>query len=432
MNDSESFPSYQDNDLASYLKEDLVVPPRPRSTEPRFDSYTRDAVALQPKLTATSKGPSAAPTKVVGRVVPGPAKPPPPIYSPDEDDDMEEDGLSSSRPSSRSSSRPPSVLKQPLLQDVEGSAIEGDDEKKPIGDENVSNFPQLRRDPSPTFQLERILPPSSPNWEEHPHPSNTTIDQGDVDNKTRSTVMGQVLDEASFFSIAEDKGVEVELTPHLSALGFGALKARAAEKIATASLPSRPSNVSTFDRSASIMYKEAFGGFNSHVQSGSAIFTPPNVRTKVSLAPPCCRVSFSRGTENAPPLKPDSSAAMPSVPISSPGLPQAPLVQQLPNISSFGRSASMGGHLLGISPDASDCRTPANQDQSSHEGTANKVDTIPRQLPYRPREPSVSRGPLPSLPLASPKEEDDDEDTYEYTSPPGKPTGPFVAFNHNS
>ena len=408
----------QDDTLPPLLKDAFVPPPRPRSSEPSFDTYV-GGVGLQRKVVpAGSRASAAQPAKSSRRIISGPAPPPPPFYSPEEDDGVSEDGLSSSRPSSRSSSRPPSVLKQPLLHG----------EETQVDRNELLKAPMLHRDPYPTLQLDSIPPP--PFWgEEQAAQLKTAGTVGGTDDRRLSR--NQTLDNALQISIADDRDVEVSLPLHLSAAAsFDTLKTSADEMIPSAPLPSRPANVSTFDRSASIIDRGAGTLFEGSCSgAGQTLFTPPNASSKVSFA------EASRGNENNRPSCPDTSSSdrLSTIPVTLPDLPHAPLAQQLPNITTFGRSASVGGQLLG-SPEGSTCRTPSNQvEPSGQEDFVNKTGAgraSQQRIPYRAREPPFSQGPLPSFPLASPREEDEEEDTYEYTSPPGRPDGPFVAFKH--
>mmetsp|Transcript_31614 Transcript_31614/g.69461 ORF Transcript_31614/g.69461 Transcript_31614/m.69461 type:complete len:1019 (-) Transcript_31614:15-3071(-) len=394
--DSRGPSTSQGDALPSLLEGGFVPPPRPHSSEPSFDAYVPvGGMGFQRKVVAAQQEVAS------GRIVSGPA-PPPPLYN--SSDDVVEDDVSSSRPSSRSSSRPPSVLKQPLL----------NGEETPVNRKELLKGPMLRKDLSPTLQFDSIPPPPL-QGEEQAGQLKTAGTEGGTDGRRFST--NQTLGGTLQISFADGKGVEISLPSHLSAApSFDTLRTSANETIAASAPPSsRLANVPTFDRSASIIDRGAGTVFaDSCSGTGQALFTPPNARSKVSFS------AASRGNENTPPSCADTRS---SIPVTLPDLPHAPLSHQLPNITTFGRSASVGGHLLG-SPESSTCRTPSNQVESSgqEDGVTKTGERLPSQqqrIPYRAWEPPFSQGPLPSLPLASPREEDEEEDTYEYASPPG-------------
>ena len=288
------------------LGEDFVMPCRPRSSEPRLSTHFQGH-GLRPKMAseaASTFKPAApkAPTRAVGRTVPGPAPPPPPIYG-------QAELAKPEKPSKPSQNKPASqhlvTLKQPLLSD----SAEISTKYSEKGDKRLERI-------GSSMQMEAMI--------------------------------GLVALDG------EDGGVEVSLPPHLSADGFDSLREDDPCSVPTAAgetIPSRrprPANVSTFDRSNSVVDEarggDPFGGSAdvATTTGGTAFFTPPHVKTKVKFS---AAVHGSKGEENAPPSSRNSRMGGGSPPLSLPvGWPGRPLpLQKQPNTSSFGRSASVGG-----------------------------------------------------------------------------------------
>ena len=157
----------------------------------------------------------------------------------------------------------------------------------------------------------------------------------------------------------------------------------------------RPANVSTFDRSNSVVDDarggDPFGGSAdvATTTGGTAFFTPPHVKTKVKFS---VAVHGSKGEENAPPSSRNSEMGGGSPPLAAPvGWPGRPLpLQKHPNTSSFGRSASVGG--VYASPEQ-------NASSADGRGAKNFQTTLARgqqqcsnQLhgDFRPRLPSLA------------------------------------------
>lgn len=356
--------------VANDLEEDFVMPCRPRSSEPRFTTHFQGH-GLRPKMAseaASTFKPAApkAPTRTVGRTVSGLAPPPPPIYGQAE--------LAKPEKSSKPSQNKPSsehlvTLKQPLLCDS---------------------------DETPTRNSKRG----------GKHPERIGSDMQ----------MEAMIGLVSFDG--EDGGVEVSLPPHLSADGFDSLRKDGPHSVPTAAggtIPSRrprPANVSTFDRSNSVVDEarggDPFGGSAdvATTAGGTAFFTPPHVKTKVKFS---ATVHGSKGEENAPPSSRNSGMGGGSPPLALPvGWSGRPLpLQKQPNTSSFGRSASVGGVYASPEQNASSgqhFRTPgatASQRKASADGRGAKnfQSTLARgqqqcsnQLygDFRPRLPSLA------------------------------------------
>ena len=351
------------------LGEDFVMPCRPRSSEPRLSSHFQGH-GLRPKMAseaASTFKPAApkAPTSTVGRTVPGSAPPPPPIYGQAE--------LAKPEKAAKPSQNKPSsqhlvTLKQPLLSDSDGistmNSDKGDKQPERIGS---------------GMQMEAMI-------------GHVTLD-------------------------GEDGGVEA----HLSADGFDSLREDGPCSVLTAAgrtMPSRrprPANVSTFDRSNSVVGEprggDPFGGSaevatTATTTGGTAFFTPPHVKTKVKFS---AAVHGSKGEENAPPSSRNSRMGGGSPPLSLPvGWPGRPLpLQKQPNTSSFGRSASVGGVYASPEQNASsgqhfqtpDETAPQRKASVDGRGTKNFPSTLAggqqqcsNQLygDFRPRLPSLA------------------------------------------
>lgn len=357
--------------VANDLGEDFVMPCRPRSSEPRFASHFQGH-GLRPKMASEAAStfkpaPPKAPTRTVGCTVSGLAPPPPPIYGQAE---SAKPGKPEIPSQNKSSSQHLVALKQPLLFDSDELSTrnteQGDKQSERIGSD---------------MQMEAML-------------GLVTFDGG------------------------EDGGVEVSLPPHLSADGFDSLREGGPCSIPTAaggtiaSRRPRPANVSTFDRSNSVVDEarggDPFGGSaDVATASGSAaFFTPPHVKTKVKFS---AAVHGSNGEEDAPSSFRNSGMGVGSPPLALPvGWPGRPLpLQKQPNTSSFGRSASVGGVYASPEQNTSSgqhFRTPgetAPQGKASADGRGAKnfQSTLARgqqqcsnQLydDFRPRLPSLA------------------------------------------
>ena len=348
--------------------EDFVMPCRPRSSEPRFFTHYQGH-GLRPKMAseaASTFKPAApkAPTRTVGRTVSGPAPPPPPVYG---QADLERSEKTAKPSQNKPSSQHLAKLKHPLLSDSDG-----------ISSRNAEKRDKLQQDCTGS-----------------------------------DTQMEAMIGLVTFNG--DDGGVEVSLPPHLSADGFDSLREDGSCSVSTAAggtMPSkrpRPANVSTFDRSNSVVDDarggDPFGGsadVATTTTSGTAFFTPPHVKTKVKFS---VAVHGSKGEENAPPSSRNSEMGGGSPPLAAPvGWPGRPLpLQKHPNTSSFGRSASVGG--VYASPEQSQhFRTPgetAPQRKASADGRGAKnfQSTLARgqqqcsnQLlgDFRPRLPSLA------------------------------------------
>lgn len=368
------------------LGEDFALPSRPRSSEPRFAASTHfQGHELRPKMGSevASTFKSAAPETQVrstGRILSGPAPPPPPPMCGQADITA-----SVKPPQNNSSSQHLATLMQPLLFDSDG-----------ISEGNTEKGGQQLRSVGIETQME--------------------------------ATMGLVTFDG------ENSGVEVSLPPHLSADGFDSLKYVRSCKVppdtaeALPSMQPRPANVSTFDRSNSVVDEargDPFGGSadvaissaNGMARGADAFFTPPQVKTKVTFG------TLARGTkgeENAPSSIRNSRAGGGSGLSTSP--PLAPPVgwgrpltlQKQPNTSSFGRSASVGGVYASPEQSASgshQCRIPgetASQCKTSAEskGSKNFQSSVARSQQCSNQLHAGFRPRLPSLASPTAMEED--------------------------
>ena len=190
------------------------------------------------------------------------------------------------------------------------------------------------------------------------------------------------VDRERKISFADEEGVEVWLSHHVSLPGHG--------KVNSGRTLRKSVNVASLDQSASVAdYFEEIApcprACGAQADNATCtednLFTPPHVKSQVSLESPPRRdplttqIESPMGIENEPPLKP---ALMNFPP---------------PNISSVGRSASMGGQFL-RSPETTNFCTPGRQTQS----TQQQRDTACK----RPGQMMYSKPP--SLPLSSPNE----------------------------
>lgn len=349
--------------VANDLGEDFVMPCRPRSSEPRFATHFQGH-GLKPKIAseaASTFKPAAlkASARTIGRTALGPAPPPPPIYG--QADFADRTKRSQNKPSSQHLA----TLKQPLLSDSANGTSKKDAEKEDKQPKRVSS----------DMQMEAMI-------------GLITVD-------------------------GENEGVEVSLPAHLSADGFDSLKGDgpcSVSPVAAEVLPSRrprPANVSTFDRSNSVVDEargDPFGGSAevATATGGTAFFTPPHAKARV-------RFSKSKGEENAPPSSQNCGMGGGSPPLAQPvGWPGHPLpLQKHANISSFGRSSSVGGVYTSPEQIASNSHqycTPgetASQRKPSEDGTGAKSfqSAVVRSQPqcgkqlhgdFRPRLPSLA------------------------------------------